>query len=110
MTTHQKVNIFEVGNIDSITDEDLPDLPEICEMLMDHINQRVSNAFDNGLLKGTAIGMRMGIGNLLRRQLMRRFGLLPTRIDEQIERAQQAELEQWSERVLDAKSLNAVFV
>ncbi len=105
----QTINIFDVGDLDSIADEDLPDLPEIIAMLVNHIKQMESTAFDNGLLKGTMLGMRMGMAGLLRRQLTRRFRPLPARIDEQIERARPTELEQWSEQVLDAKTLDAVF-
>ncbi len=78
-------------------------------MLVNHIKRIESTAFDSELLKETVLGMRMGMANLLRKQLTRRFGPLPARIDEQIENARQTELEQWSERVLDTKTLDAVF-
>lgn len=46
----------------------------------------------------------------LRRQLAQRFGSLPLSIDERIERADQVTLDAWLDRVLDAASLDAVFV
>jgi hypothetical protein len=45
----------------------------------------------------------------LLRQLERRFGVLPDAIAEQARAADTADLEEWSLRILDAKSLSDVF-
>jgi len=45
----------------------------------------------------------------LRRQLERRFGVLPQWASEQLESAKEDELEAWSEAVLTAPTLEAVF-
>ena len=46
---------------------------------------------------------------LLQRQLVRRFGALPTDIVGRIAAANSAQLEVWGDRVLDADSLEEVF-
>jgi hypothetical protein len=46
---------------------------------------------------------------LLRRQLARRFGPLPSWADERLEQASEAELEGWADRVLECRSLEDVF-
>ncbi|MCP4547314.1 MAG: DUF4351 domain-containing protein [bacterium] len=54
-------------------------------------------------------GVEQGKISVLKRQLTRRFGDLPKRILALLEKANPAELEQWLDRVLDAKSLDEVF-
>ena len=54
-------------------------------------------------------GMQLGERKLLRRQLRRRFGLLPAEADERIGRASTRDLESWAENVLDAGTLDEVF-
>jgi len=45
----------------------------------------------------------------LLRQLTRRFGPLGAPVTEKIRRASPAELEQWADNILEARSLDAVF-
>jgi len=54
-------------------------------------------------------GEQQGERKLLRRQLRRRFGLLPPEADERIGRASRRDLESWAENVLDASTLDEVF-
>ncbi|MYA17478.1 MAG: DUF4351 domain-containing protein [Gammaproteobacteria bacterium] len=54
-------------------------------------------------------GIEQGERTLLRRQLRRRFGLLPPEADERIARASARDLESWAENVLDAGTLDEVF-
>ena len=54
-------------------------------------------------------GIEQGERKLLRRQLRRRFGLLPPEADERIDRASTRDLESWAENVLDAGTLDEVF-
>ncbi|MDE0420396.1 MAG: DUF4351 domain-containing protein [Gammaproteobacteria bacterium] len=65
----------------------------------------VQRARDEGIEQGIEQGER----TLLRRQLRRRFGLLPREADERIGRASTRDLESWAERVLDAGTLDEVF-
>jgi len=62
-----------------------------------------------GIAKGIATGRVEGESRILRRQLERRFGVLPQWASEQLESAKEDELEAWSEAVLTAPTLEAVF-
>ena len=59
--------------------------------------------------EGKQQGIEQGERTLLRRQLRRRFGLLPPEADERIGRASTRDLESWAENVLDAGTLDEVF-
>jgi len=54
-------------------------------------------------------GIERGERTLLLRQLGRRFGELPPEATERLGRASSPELETWTERVLDAATLDEVF-
>jgi hypothetical protein len=69
----------------------------------------VLQGIQQGKQEGLQEGMQQGEGLLLRRQLQRRFGVLPETIDTRLSQASLAQLETWGDRVLDAKSLNEVF-
>lgn len=69
----------------------------------------IEMGIEKGIEKGPEEGVLTGEATILRRQLQLRFGPLPEWVNVKIEHAQRAHLEQWSERVLDAKTLDAVF-
>ena len=46
---------------------------------------------------------------LLRKQLIRRFGVLPWWAEAKLAEAEPAQLEAWGERVLDAATLEEIF-
>jgi hypothetical protein len=56
-----------------------------------------------------AEGRAEGAAKLLVRQLTRKFGPLPNRVRKQIDAASLDQLEVWSDRVLDAPTLDEVF-
>ena len=66
-----------------------------------------------GMAKGEVIGMEKGVvrgaSGLLRRQLERRFGVLPVWALEQLGSASEQELETWADAILIAPTLEAVF-
>ena len=62
-----------------------------------------------GELRGERKGERKGELKLLRRLLVRRFGVLPGWAEAKLAAAEPARLEAWGERVLEAKTLEAVF-
>jgi predicted transposase YdaD len=62
-----------------------------------------------GMEQGMATGELQGRAATLQRQLARRFGPLPASIEARLRSASIAELELWTDRVLDAGSLDAVF-
>lgn len=59
--------------------------------------------------KGKDEGRQEGQSLLLQRQLVRRFGALPSEVVAKIGAASAEQLELWGDRVLDAQSLEAVF-
>jgi len=78
------------------------------------------NGIESGILKESRTmagivqkareqGIERGERTLLLRQLGRRFGELPPEATERLGRASSPELETWTERVLDAATLDEVF-
>jgi len=56
-----------------------------------------------------AIGEARGIARTLQRLLQAKFGALPASVEAQLHTADPAQLEQWAERVLTAKTLDQLF-
>jgi hypothetical protein len=54
-------------------------------------------------------GEQRGIASVLRRLLTRRFEKIPEWAEERLENANQDELENWADRVIDAETLEQVF-
>jgi len=69
----------------------------------------ISVGREEGFSMGREEGIQQGERTLLRRQMQRRFGLLPPEADERIGRASASDLESWAENVLDAGTLDEVF-
>jgi hypothetical protein len=61
------------------------------------------------LEKAVNTGVEKGQRELVLRLLTRRFGALPDAIASRVARASRSELERWSDRILDAASLDDVF-
>ncbi len=84
--------------------------PQTLEHLMDLRNYEFKSEFAR---KYAAIGREEGrkeaLRDVLGRQLEHRFGELPSRTQERIAEATEAELRLWSDRVIDAESIAAVF-
>jgi len=59
--------------------------------------------------EGRQEGKQEGEATVLLRQLTRRFGPLGVPVTAQIRQASPAELEQWADNILDARSLDEVF-
>ena len=64
---------------------------------------------EQGLEQGLERGIKQGEGQILTRLLGQRFGPLPTSIQSRIGQATEHQLEQWSLRIFDAKSLVEIF-
>ena len=62
-----------------------------------------------GIAKGMAEGVAKGESRILKRLLERRFGVLPEWASERLGCAKEEELEAWSDAVLTAPTLDAVF-
>ena len=74
-----------------------------------YITRLERRAIERGLQQGPLEGRQEGESLVLRRLLTRRFGSLPAWVEQRLEQASPAELEQWVERVLDARTLEEVF-
>nr|VFK17217.1 MAG: protein of unknown function (DUF4351) [Candidatus Kentron sp. LFY] len=74
--------------------------------LQEGVQQGMQQGRQEGLLEGEVKGK----AELLLRMLPRRFGPLPSEISEQIYKADPNTIESWADRVLDAKSLDDVFL
>ncbi len=62
-----------------------------------------------GREEGREEGFLQGEAAVLKRQLKRRFELLPEWVERRLERADRDELEGWADRVIEAKALEDVF-
>jgi hypothetical protein len=62
-----------------------------------------------GLAKGLAEGRVEGARSVLLKQLALKFTTIGPKLEERIARASEADLEQWSERILSASSLDELF-
>ncbi len=62
-----------------------------------------------GAARGEAIGACEGRRQMLREQLLRRFGSIPKRRLAQLGKASKEALEAWALRLLDAKTIDDVF-
>lgn len=69
----------------------------------------MEKGMEEGVKKGMEEGLKQGTASLLKRQLRHRFGVLPESIEQRLNVATPAELELWSERILNAKNLEDVF-
>lgn len=76
---------------------------------MEFISIFEQEGWDRGMEKGMEKGQRLGRVATLERQLKRRFGDLPVWALERLQKANIDQLDAWSERILDAKSLGEVF-
>ena len=74
------------------------------------IEQGIERGIARGIEQGIARGRVEGERAVLERLLRRRFGLLPPGTASRLGRASAADLETWAENVLDAETLDDVFV
>lgn len=88
---------------------ELQDFSEVRSMLTERVLDWTRQWKQEGLVEGRKEGRKEGEAMILRRLLIRRFGALPTWVDERLAQASTEELETWAERVLDARSLSEVF-
>ncbi|MBF0135598.1 MAG: DUF4351 domain-containing protein [Magnetococcus sp. DMHC-1] len=59
--------------------------------------------------RGKLKGRQEGGAAILLRQLRRRFGKLPKQIEEKVKSAEKKSIEKWSDKILDAQSIEEVF-
>ena len=69
----------------------------------------LKEGLNKGLEKGIEQGRKEGAIVLLERQLVRRFGPLPQAVRNRLSKGSMAQLAAWSERLLEAETLQQVF-
>ena len=69
----------------------------------------IERGMKKGIEKGIEKGIRQGLAQSLQRQLNRRFGPLSAEVTRQLENATPEQLETWTDRVLDARTIEEVF-
>ncbi len=90
--------------------EDLQEVPTMVTQRIERITQGwLLEGKEEGRKEGEQIGIRKGELTMLRRQLKRRFGELPSEAVERLERADIDLLLEWGDRVLTAANLDEVF-
>ena len=91
----------------------IDDLQEVKAMLAERViewtHEWKQQGLEQGLEQGRQEGRQEGEGAVLKRMLARRFGPLPVDTLSRIERASTDQLEQWSDNIFDAKTLDEVF-
>ena len=92
---------------------ELDDLQEIRVMLSEQVGVWAKRYHQEGLQEGVQKGRQEGIfegeANLLRKQIERRFGVLPYWTMGKLAQATQNDLETWGEAILTAPTIEAVF-
>ena len=87
-------------------------------MLAERVKEWTHQWKQEGLQEGLQEGMKEGLQEgrheggviVLRTQLLQRFNLLPPWAEKRLQNASQAELNCWTLSILDAKSLEEVFL
>ena len=64
---------------------------------------------EKGVLQGRIEGRQEGELSILKKLLERRFGTLPTTLQERLNNATEADLDRWTETVLTAPTVDDVF-
>jgi flagellar biosynthesis/type III secretory pathway protein FliH len=86
------------------------DLKELKMSLAERFDEWAKEYEQKGIEKGIEKGIVKGEALVLQRQLVRRFGALSSEVVSQISTATSDQLETWCDRVLDATSLDEVFL
>ncbi len=71
--------------------------------------ERVKTWTEEWKAQGLKEGRQEGEAKLLRKLLVRRFGVLPGWVDERLAQAGETDLETWVDRAFDAQALDDVF-
>ena len=86
------------------------DLKELKMTLAERFDEWAKAYEQKGIEKGMEKGMEKGESLVLQRLLVKRFGTLPNTLLTRIAAADRAQLELWCDRVLDAATLDDVFI
>jgi predicted transposase/invertase (TIGR01784 family) len=82
------------------------ELQEVENMLEETVKDWVREWKREGMQEGMEKGMQKGVVTVLKRQMLRRYGSLPQWAVTRLEQADTRQLEEWSERIFDARTLD----
>jgi len=102
----QLMVICGLRGIETEVEEEIRRVP-VLNSLLDH--KVLGREFKKGLEQGRQEGEAKGEAKLLRRQLEHRFRKLPKWVADRLATATPAQIEEWQERLLEDKSLSAIF-
>ncbi len=101
------------GRMPGVNIPEMNELHEVQTMLAERVIEWTEEWKEQGLQQGLQRGLQQGLQQgellLLKRQLTRRFGALPSWVEAQLAQADRAQLEQWAEMILDARTLEEMF-
>ena len=101
--------VFLPGRMPNVVFDALNDLQEVRSMLAERVIEWTEEWKQQGLKQGLEQGRQEGEATVLLHLLRLRFGPLPTEIEARVAAANTETLLRWSERILTASSLEAVF-
>ncbi|MBF0147851.1 MAG: DUF4351 domain-containing protein [Magnetococcales bacterium] len=84
--------------------------PMILEALRDSEQKGLQKGMQNGIQQGIQQGEQQGMAGMLIHMLQRRFGAIPARVEEKIAHAKASSLETWGLRLMEAGSLEEIFL
>ena len=102
----QLMVICGLRGIETEVEEEIRKVP-VLNSLLDH--KVLGREFKKGLEQGRTEGKVEGEAKLLRRQLEHRFRRLPKWVADKLATATPPQIEEWQERLLEEKSLSAIF-
>ncbi|MBI2778699.1 MAG: DUF4351 domain-containing protein [Gammaproteobacteria bacterium] len=97
------------GRMPGVNIPEMNELHEVQTMLAERVIEWTEEWKEQGIQQGLQRGLQQGELLLLKRQLARRFGVLPPWVEARLAQADRTQLEQWAEVILDAKTLEEVF-
>ncbi len=92
--------------------EEIPELSELQEidnMLAERVAQWTEKWNQEGIEQGIEQGSQQAAYKILAQLLRKRFGPLPSWVEEKMHEASADQLQQWAENVLDAPDLKGIF-
>ncbi len=78
-------------------------------LALEDVSLKQTRFYQEAMAEGWENGRENGEQSLLQRMLMRRFGELPTPLQQLLSQANATQIEQWADRFIDATTLEAIF-
>jgi len=101
---------FEINDFENFSEYKAMLATRVKQWEKELIEQGVEQGIEQGIEKGIEKGILAGEVKLLHKLLTLRFGPLPTWVDDKLATAKAPDLEAWGVRMLEAKTLEQVFV